>query len=103
MEQRKERKPFVIYYASKTLNSDQMNYTTTEKELLAIIFALDKFQLFLIGSSTIVYSDRASLRYLMSKQDAMRRSIQWILFLQEFNLTIKAKKGVEDVVVDHLS
>ena len=65
--QRKEGKPFVIYYASKTLNSAQMNYTTIEKELLAVIFALDKFRSYLISSSTIVYSDHAAVKYLMSK------------------------------------
>lgn len=47
--QRREGKPFVIYYASRTLNSAQMNYTTTEKELLAVVFALDKFRSYLIG------------------------------------------------------
>ena len=65
--QRKECNPFVIYYASRTLNSAQMNYTTTEKELLAVIFALDKFRSYLISSSTIVYFDHDIVRYLMSK------------------------------------
>jgi hypothetical protein len=101
--QRREGKPFVIYYASRTLNNAQINYTTTEKELLAIIFALDKFRSYLIGSHTVVYSDHAAVRYLMSKQDAKPRLIRWILLLQEFNLTIKDKKGVENVVADHLS
>ena len=101
--QRKEGKPYKIYYASRTLNSAQMNYTITEKELLAIIFALDKFRSYLIGSSTIVFTDHAAVRYLMSKQDAKPRLIRWILLLREFNITIKDKKGVENVVADHLS
>src|SRR5215813_9445220 len=101
--QRKEGKPYVIHYVSRTLNSAQMNYTTTEKELLTVIFALDKFRSYLIGSSTIVYSDHAAVRYLMSKQDAKPRLLRWILLLQEFNLTIKDKKGVENMVADHLS
>ena len=71
--QRKEGKPYVIYYASRTLNSAQMNYTTTEKELLAVIFALDKFRSYLIGSPTVVFSDHAAIRYLMSKHDAKPR------------------------------
>ena len=74
--QRKECKPFVIYYASRTLNSAKMNYTISEKELLVVIFALDKFRLYLIGSSTIVYFDYAIVRYLMSKQDAKPRLIR---------------------------
>ena len=101
--QRKEGKPFVIYYASRTLNSAQMNYTTTEKELLAVIFALDKFCSYLIGSSIVVYFDHAAVRYLMSNQNAKPRLIRWILLLQEFNLTIKDKNGAENVVADHLS
>ncbi|KAH9686259.1 hypothetical protein KPL70_014304 [Citrus sinensis] len=101
--QKKEGKPFVIYYASRTLNTAQMNYTTTEKELLAVIFALDKFRSYLIGSSTVVYFDHAAVRYLMSKQDAKPRLIRWILLLQEFNLTIKDKKGAENVIADYLS
>ena len=100
--QRKEGKPYVIYYTSRTLNCAQMNYTTTEKELLAVIFALDKFRSYLIGSPTVVYSDHAAIRYLMSKQDAKPRLLRWILLIQEFNLTIKDKKGAENVVADHL-
>src|SRR5215813_4237779 len=101
--QRKECKPYVIYYASRTLNSAQMNYTITEKELLAVIFTLDKFRSYLISSSTVVYSDHTAVRYLMSKQDAKPRLLRWILLLQEFNLTIKDKKGAENVIADHLS
>ena len=79
--QRKEGRPFVSYYASRTLNSAQINQTTTYKELIVVIFALDKFCLYLIGSSTIVYSDDVAVRYLMSEQDAKPRLIQWILLL----------------------
>jgi hypothetical protein len=101
--QRKEKKPHVIYYASRTLNSAQMNYTTTEKELLTVVFALDKFRSYLMGTSIVVFTDHAALRYLLSKKDAKARLIRWILLLQEFNLQIKDKKGVENVVADHLS
>ena len=80
-----------------------MNYTTTEKELLAVIFALDKFRSYLIGSPTVVYSNHAANRYLMSKQDVKLRLLRWILLILEFNLTIKDKKGAENVVIDHLS
>uniref|UniRef100_A0A2N9GLJ5 RNA-directed DNA polymerase n=1 Tax=Fagus sylvatica TaxID=28930 RepID=A0A2N9GLJ5_FAGSY len=101
--QRKDNKPYVIYYASRTLNCAQMNYTTTEKELLAIVFALDKFRAYLIGSPIVVFTDHAALKYLFTKKDAKARLIRWILLLQEFSLTIKDKKGVENVVADHLS
>ncbi|KAJ9678155.1 hypothetical protein PVL29_022905 [Vitis rotundifolia] len=101
--QREEGKPYVIYYASKTLNEAQRNYTTTEKELLAVVFALDKFRAYLVGSFIIVFTDHSALKYLLTKQDAKARLIRWILLLQEFDLQIRDKKGVENVVADHLS
>ncbi|RVX11317.1 Retrovirus-related Pol polyprotein from transposon 17.6 [Vitis vinifera] len=101
--QREDGKPYVIYYASKTLNEVQRNYTTTKKELLAVVFALDKFRAYLVGSFIVVFTDHSTLKYLLTKQDAKARLIRWILLLQEFNLQIKDKKGVENVVADHLS
>ncbi|RVW42684.1 Retrovirus-related Pol polyprotein from transposon 17.6 [Vitis vinifera] len=101
--QREDGKPYVIYYASKTLNEAQRNYTTTEKELLAVVFALDKFRAYLVGSFIIVFTDHSALKYLLTKQDAKARLIRWILLLQEFDLQIRDKKGVENVVADHLS
>ena len=103
LEQREYGKPYVIYYASKTLNEAQRNYTTTEKELLAVVFALDKFCVYLVGSFIVVFIDHSALKYLLTKQDAKARLIKWILLFEEFNLHIKDKKGVENVVTDHLS
>ena len=85
------------------MNEAQRNYTTTEKELLVVVFVLDKFQAYLVGSFIVVYTDHSTLKYLLTKQDAKARLIIWILLLQEFNLHIKDKRGVENVVVDHLS
>jgi len=77
----------VIYYVSRTLNDAQLNYSTTENELLAVVFALDKFRSYLLGSKVIINSDHAALKYLFSKKDAKSRLIQWILLLQEFKYT----------------
>ena len=101
--QREDKKAFVIYYASKTLDSAQANYTTKEKEFLAVVFALEKFRSYIVGSLVTIFTDHATLKYLLSKQDTKPRLTRWILLCQEFNLTIKDKKGVENVVVDHLS
>jgi len=68
--QRVEKLPHVIYYASMTLNDAQLNYSTTKKKLLAIIFAMDKFRSYLLRSKVLVYSDHAALKYLLSKKDA---------------------------------
>ena len=95
--------PHVICYASKTLNDAQLNYSTTKKELLAVIFALDKFRPYLIGFKVLIYTDHAALKYLLTKKDAKARLIRWILLLQEFDLQIHDKKGAENVVADHLS
>ncbi|GJY99855.1 reverse transcriptase domain-containing protein [Tanacetum coccineum] len=65
-----------IYYASKTLNNAQEHYTTTEKELLAIVFSFDKFCPYLILSKTVVYTDHSALKYFFSKQDAKPRLIR---------------------------
>ncbi|RDX97062.1 Retrovirus-related Pol polyprotein, partial [Mucuna pruriens] len=66
----------VIAYASRTMDPAQQNYTTTEKELLAIVFALDKFCSYLLGSKIAVFSDHAALRYLLKKPDAKPRLIR---------------------------
>jgi len=101
--QRKDNKPYVIYYASKTLNSAQMNYNTTEKELLTVVFACEKSRSYLVGSPVVIFSDHAALKYLLSKKDSKARLVRWILLLQEFDITIKDKKGTKNVVADHLS
>ncbi|CAA7048522.1 unnamed protein product [Microthlaspi erraticum] len=94
--QRKEKKLHVIYYASRTLDEAQCNYATTEKELLAIVFAFEKFRSYLVGSKVIVHTDHAALKYLLSKKDAKPRLIRWILLLQEFDLKIIDRKGAEN-------
>ncbi|KAJ9561319.1 hypothetical protein OSB04_006479 [Centaurea solstitialis] len=92
-----------ISYASRTLNDAQENYTTTEKELLAVVFAIEKFRSYLVLSKIIVYTDHSTLRYLFAKPDAKPRLIRWILLLQEFDIEIRDKRGAENVAADHLS
>jgi len=70
----------------------QLNYATTEKELLVVVFAIDKFRSFLVGAKVIIYTDHAALKYLLTKKDAKPRLIRWILLLQEFDIEIRDKK-----------
>ncbi|RDX87721.1 Retrovirus-related Pol polyprotein, partial [Mucuna pruriens] len=93
----------VIAYASRTMDSAQQNYTTIEKELLAIVFALDKFRSYLLSSKIIVFSNHAALRYLLKKPNAKPRLIRWMLLLQEFDLEIRDKRGVKNSVANHLN
>ncbi|GKB83423.1 reverse transcriptase domain-containing protein [Tanacetum coccineum] len=72
----------------------------TEKELMAVVFAFDKFISYLILSKTIVHTDHSALWQLFKKQDAKPRLIRWILLLQEFNIEIKDKKGTKNVAAD---
>ena len=100
--QHRDKKACVIHYVSQTLNDALMNYTINEKELLAIVFALDKFKSYIIGSLIVVCTDHSTLKYLMVKQDTKPRLIRWILLLQQFDLTMKDKNGVKNVMADHL-
>ncbi|GJR15944.1 reverse transcriptase domain-containing protein [Tanacetum coccineum] len=101
--QRKTKHFQPIHYASKTMTDSQAHYTTTEKELLAVVYAFEKFWPYLVLSKIIVYTDHSALKYLLAKQDAKPRLLQWILLLQEFDVIIRDKKGVENLAADHLS
>ena len=92
-----------IYYSSKTFNEAQDNYSTTKKEMLAMVFACEKFKPYILGSHVIIHTDHAAIKYLMAKKEAKPRLIKLVLLLQEFDMEIKDKKGCDNVIADHLS
>nr|GFB49375.1 reverse transcriptase domain-containing protein [Tanacetum cinerariifolium] len=100
---RKTKNFQLIHYASKTMIDAQAHYTMTEKELLAVVYAFEKFRPYLVLSKSIVYTDHSALKCLFNKEDAKPRLLRWVLLLQEFNITVRDKKGVKNLAADHLS
>nr|GEV43315.1 reverse transcriptase domain-containing protein [Tanacetum cinerariifolium] len=92
-----------IHYASKKMTEAQIHYTTTEKEMLAVVYAFEKFRPYFVLSKSIVCTEHSALKYLLNKQDAKPRLLLWILLLQEFDITIRDKKGSENLAAGHLS
>ncbi|GJZ31363.1 reverse transcriptase domain-containing protein [Tanacetum coccineum] len=95
--------PFEIMCDAGDYADAQAHYTTTVKELLAVIYAFENFRPYLVLSKTIVYTDHSALNYILAKQDAKPRLLRWILLLQEFDVIIHDKKGAKNLAADHLS
>nr|GFC33619.1 reverse transcriptase domain-containing protein [Tanacetum cinerariifolium]GFC49006.1 reverse transcriptase domain-containing protein [Tanacetum cinerariifolium] len=101
--QRKTKHFQPIHYASKTMTEAQIHYTITEKEMLVVVYAFEKFWPYLVLSKSIVYTDHLVLKYLLNKQDAKPRLLWWVFLLQEFDIAILDKKGFENLTAAHLS
>ena len=82
-----------IYFASRQMSAAEKNYTTTEREALAVVYACKKFRHYLLGYKTIFHTDHDSLKYLVNKPDLSGRIARWILLLQEFNYEVMVKPG----------
>nr|GFA58479.1 reverse transcriptase domain-containing protein [Tanacetum cinerariifolium] len=85
------------------MNQAEANYTTTEKEMLAVVYAFEKFRSYLIMNKSIVYTDHSALKYLFAKKDAKARLLRWILLLQEFDFKVIDTRGAKNYAADHLS
>nr|GEZ41839.1 reverse transcriptase domain-containing protein [Tanacetum cinerariifolium] len=101
--QRHEKHFRPIHYASKTLTDAESNYTTTEKEMLAVVYAFEKFRSYLIMNKCIVHTDHFALKYLFAKKDAKARLLRWVLLLQYFDFNVIDTKGADNLAADHLS
>nr|GFA30220.1 putative nucleotidyltransferase, ribonuclease H [Tanacetum cinerariifolium] len=92
-----------IHYASKTMTEAESNYTTKEKEMLAVVYAFEKFRSYLIMTKSIVYTDHSAFKYIFAKKDSKTGLHHWVLLLQEFTFKVIDTKGAENVAADHLS
>ncbi|GJS29718.1 reverse transcriptase domain-containing protein [Tanacetum coccineum] len=101
--QRHEKHFRPIHYASKTMNEAESHYTTTEKEMLAVVYAFEKFWSYLILNKSMMYTDHSALKYLFAKKDSKARLLWWALLLQEFKFKVIDTKGAENLAADHFS
>nr|GEU78748.1 reverse transcriptase domain-containing protein [Tanacetum cinerariifolium] len=101
--QRHEKHFRTIHYASKTMTDAESNYTMTEKEMLAVMYAFKKFRSYLIMNKSIVHTDHSALKLLFAKKDAKARLLRCVLLLQEFNFKVLDTKGAKNLTANHLS
>nr|GEZ09798.1 reverse transcriptase domain-containing protein [Tanacetum cinerariifolium] len=103
LRQRQDKHFRPIHYANKTMTEAESKYTTTKKEMLAVVYAFEKFWSYLILNKSIVYTDHSALKYLFQKKDLKARLLRWVLLLQEFTFKVIDTKGAEKLAADHLS
>nr|GEV82586.1 retrovirus-related Pol polyprotein from transposon 17.6 [Tanacetum cinerariifolium] len=101
--QRQDKHFRPIHYTSKTMTEAELNYTTTEKDMLAVVYAFEKFRSYLILNKSIVYRDHSAFKYMFAKKDSKARLLRWVLLLQEFTFKVVDTKGAENLAADHLS
>nr|GEY24054.1 reverse transcriptase domain-containing protein [Tanacetum cinerariifolium] len=101
--QRQEKHFRPRHYASKTMTEAESNYTTTEKEMLAVVYAFEKILFYLIMNKSIMYTDHSALKYLFAKKASKARLLRWVLLLQEFTYKVIDTKGAANLAADHLS
>ena len=93
--QRKDNKPYVVYYTSRTLDDAQMNYATTNKEFLAVLFALKKFCPYLINFKVIILTDHDELKHLLKKSDSKPVSFTGCLFSKNLNWKFETRPDMK--------
>ena len=98
-----DKKPYAIYYIRKNLSPVELNYTVTEKEFLAVIYAVNKFRHYITRYPVVLYTDNSAIKYLENKRVTNGRLTRWLMLLQEFDITIKDRPGKENHVANFLS
>ena len=101
--QKEHTMTYAIYFISKNLTPAELNYTVTEKDMLAVVHAVNKFRHYITGYEIFVHTDHSALRYLMNKSITNGRITRWFLLMQEFNIIVLDWPGRENQVVDFMS
>lgn len=92
-----------IAFASRQLRGAELNYSVTEKECLAVVFALEKFRPYVEGYHFNIYTDHSSLTWLFNQDNPPGRLARWIMKLSQYDFKIFHKKGTHNIVPDALS
>ena len=93
----------VVEFASRRLSRTEENYSVFDRELLAIVWALEKWRFYLFGRAFIVYTDHQPLTYLQSVKNPKGRMARWIVRLTEFNFEVMYQRNPDNKVADCLS
>jgi hypothetical protein len=93
----------LVVYASRLLNIAKHNYSTTQREILAMVFALQKFRHYLLGNKFVFYMNHTALVYLVNKPQVPRIVTRWLLLFLKYDFTIVYKLNIIHVVIDALS
>jgi hypothetical protein len=101
--QRKNQMPYAIYFVNKNLSPTEVNYKVTEKELLVVVHAINKFRHYITGYQDFVHTDHSTIKLLMKKPVTNPRVTKWLLLLQDFNINIIDRPGKDNLVDDFLS
>jgi transposase InsO family protein len=94
---------YPIYYSSRQMNAAEKNYSVTNREALAIVFAFKKYRHYLLGYKTIFHTDHSSLKYLVNQPDLSGRVARWVLLFQEFDYEVQVRPGKHHENADFLS
>ena len=94
---------FPIAYASKKLMQRERNYSVIEKECLAIVYAVKKFQNYLYGKAFVIQTDHQPLSHIQKCKIESSRVMRWALFLQNYRFRIEAIRGIDNIGADYLS
>lgn len=93
----------IVSLVSRCLNTAEVDYTTTEKELLAIVYAVGKLRTYLLGTRFLIITDHKGLTFLNSTQYLNSRLIRWSLFMQQFDFDVEYCRGQDNLVADFFS